>query len=138
MIYAIVISNWHPARLNELLNACKWKRLRIKKDDKELVAAYGRDVPKATGKRRVSIMLTLAPRQRAGDPDAYWKSLLDALVKAKLLLDDNRQHCELGTVEFERGKKRETRITLEDIGHTPHDDQVDAIGFAIRQLKRPL
>ena len=37
-------------------------------------------IPRATGRRRVSLHIVLAPRQRAGDPDAFWKSTLDALV----------------------------------------------------------
>jgi hypothetical protein len=49
-------------------------------------------------------------------PDSYWKSLLDALVHAGLLVDDNRQHVQLGEVEFERGTARATTITLEDLG----------------------
>jgi hypothetical protein len=69
----------------------------------------------AKGKRRVSLHLTLAPRQRAADPDAFWKSTLDALVAAELLTDDNRQSVELGTVTFDRGPARRTVITLADL-----------------------
>jgi hypothetical protein len=60
-------------------------------------------------------VLTLAPRQRACDPDAFWKSTLDALVHAGLLVDDNRQGCELGEVRFDRGTARRTVIVLADL-----------------------
>jgi hypothetical protein len=59
--------------------------------------------------------LTLGPRQRGGDPDAYFKSVLDALVRAGLLIDDNRQGAELGDVTFARGLARRTEIVLEDV-----------------------
>ncbi len=112
----ITIPDWHPAKLNELLGSWR-KRERLKKGDRFLVAFYVREcrVPVALGKRRVSLTITLAPRQRAGDPDAYWKSLLDALVICGCLTDDNRQGVILGTVEFVRGPKMSTIITLEDI-----------------------
>lgn len=117
MRYTLKIGNWHPARLNQW-DGCHWsKRAKLKRVDRDIVAlnAHAFGIPKATGKRRVSLTLTLAPRQRAGDPDAYWKSLLDALVHAGLLVDDNRQHVEIGGVAFQRGPLRITEITLEDV-----------------------
>jgi hypothetical protein len=55
----------------------------------------------------------LGPRQRGADPDAYWKSLLDALVHAGLLVDDSPKWCELGPVRFERECRRKPAIQLE-------------------------
>jgi len=52
------------------LYAGHWgKRARLKRRDRDLLALFAKlgSVPKATGKRRVSLVLTLAPRQRAGD-----------------------------------------------------------------------
>jgi Holliday junction resolvase RusA-like endonuclease len=73
-------------------------------------------VPGATGQRRVSLSVTLAPRRRQPDADAYDKVLLDSLVRCGLLCDDNAKGI-LGrmSVEFLRGKTSETRITLEDV-----------------------
>jgi Holliday junction resolvase RusA-like endonuclease len=89
----------------------------LKRADRELIAWYAKaaDVPTATGRRRVSLLLTLSPRQRGGDPDAYWKAVLDALVHARLLTDDNRQGVELGDVEYERASARATTILLQDL-----------------------
>jgi hypothetical protein len=42
--------------------------------------------------------------QRAPDPDAFFKSLWDALVHAGMLVDDNRQHVELAPVTFSRAE----------------------------------
>ncbi len=114
--WTITIPDWHPAKLNQLLGDWR-KRERLKKGDRFLVVFYVREhrVPVALGKRRVSLTITLAPRQRAADPDAYWKSLLDALVISGALTNDNRQVVELGPVEFVRGAKVSTTITLEDL-----------------------
>lgn len=116
-VHRIVIPGWHPARLNQW-DGRHWSvRSRLKKADRELVGVYAKlaRIPLAMGKRRVSLRITLGPRQRAGDPDAFWKSTLDALVHAGLLVDDNRQNVELGRVDFDRGPARATAIALEDI-----------------------
>ena len=64
------------------------------------------------------IPILLKPRQRGGDTDAYWKSCLDALCQAELLVDDNRQHVELCPVQYRRATDATwgTAIFLEDIG----------------------
>ena len=56
----------------------------------------------------------LGKGQRARDPDAYQKSLGDALVYAKLLVDDSLKWVEWGNVSYERGDAA-TIITLTDI-----------------------
>ncbi|HEY7157897.1 MAG TPA: hypothetical protein VH575_28325 [Gemmataceae bacterium] len=115
--HVLTIDGWHPARLNQWDGRHWTARARLKRSDREIVALYARlaAMPPATGKRRVSLRLTLEPRQRGGDPDAYFKSVLDALVHAGLLQDDNRQGAELGEVTFARGPKRRTEIVLEDV-----------------------
>jgi hypothetical protein len=116
MRHVLDIPGWLPCRLNQLLG--HWRnRHRLKKADRETVGLYARmaSIPHAKGKRRVSLVLTLAPRQRAADPDAWWKSVLDALVQADQLVDDNRQWCELGSVTFRRGREEATTIILEDV-----------------------
>ncbi len=117
MSHKLVIEGWHPARLNLLLGGHWSQGHRLKRADRQMIALAAKlqGIPPATGKRRVSLTLTLAPRQRAGDPDSYFKSLLDALTHAGLLLDDNRQGVELGKVTFERGPVRQTTVLLEDL-----------------------
>jgi hypothetical protein len=118
--HEILIPKWHPIPLNKLLG--HWaQRHRLKKTDADLVAGYARQagVPRATGRRRVSLRLTLGPGQRAADPDAYFKSTLDALTRAGLLVDDNRQGVEIGEVTFERGVEPSTAIGLVDLD-APH------------------
>lgn len=76
---------------------------------------YRAGVPKAQGKRIVGMLITLGKGQRACDPDAYWKSPLDALVKTGYLKDDNRQWLELKPVQFNRKELQATTITIEDV-----------------------
>lgn len=59
--------------------------------------------------------IQLGKGQRAADPDGQWKVTLDALVKAGLLVDDNRQGVELMPVQFTRGAIKATEIVLEDM-----------------------
>lgn len=114
--YTLTIPNWHPARLNQWEGRHWSVKAKLKKGDRELVIFYSRlaGIPQAHGKRRVSLAVVLTKAQRSPDIDAFWKSTLDALVQAKLLKDDSPKWCELGSVEYERGSARATRITLEE------------------------
>ncbi|HYH64303.1 MAG TPA: hypothetical protein VD866_06355 [Urbifossiella sp.] len=113
------IPRWHPARVNQLLGGHWARGHKLKSRDRFMVLAYARDakVPPATGRRRVRLKIVLLPGQRGGDPDCYFKSLLDALTGCGALADDNRQHVELAPVEYERGTRDDwgTVITLEDV-----------------------
>ena len=103
------------ARLNQLLG--DWRSAaRLKKRDRAIVAlaCHEAGVLPAEGRRHVSLCVTLGPRQRAADPDAYFKSLLDALTSCGALRDDSRQWVELGAVTFERGPAASMTVTIED------------------------
>lgn len=115
--YVIDIPHFHPTPLNKLLH-CHWGTAsKRKKSDRQMIWAYAKqaNVPAASGKRSVEIIITLAPRQRACDPDSQTKSLLDALVHCGLLTDDNRQGVEILPVQFKRGSFKLTRIVLKDL-----------------------
>lgn len=116
MTYSFFIHDWRPASLNSL-SYCHWrKRVRIKKADKGMIFAFSRAVPKAEGKRRVSVHMTLTGRQKQFDDDNLWKSLLDALTANGLLVDDSREWCELGPITYSRDNNAPgTRITLEEV-----------------------
>lgn len=105
----------HTTRLNKLLEGMRQKIV-YKKKDRELVAEWAANagIPGATGKRRVSMTVILAPRQRAGDPDAYQKSLGDALVQCGLLRQDSRQWVEWSPPKFARGEEEKMFVELED------------------------
>jgi hypothetical protein len=114
----VTIPGWHPTRLNRLIG-CHWATAaRLKKADRRRVwvAVHEAQVTiPARCKRRVTLRITLAPKQRGADPDAFWKSTLDALVAAKALTDDNRQGVELMPVEYVRGGARMTTLVIEDV-----------------------
>jgi hypothetical protein len=113
--FTLQIDRWHPTRLNELLGH-PMRRARQKKADAQLIAYTCRDagVTRATVPRAVTLTIVLAPRQRAGDPDAYWKSLLDSLVSAGALVNDNRQWCRPMPVQFARAAQSATVVQLDD------------------------
>ena len=117
--YLLVIPRWHPTPLNRLLK-CHWgTAAKRKRSDWEIVAGHflAERIPPAEGKRRLSVWLSLRPGQRAADPDAYHKTLLDALTACGALVDDNRQGVELPPVEFFRGTAGDwgTMLVLEDV-----------------------
>lgn len=115
--HTITILNWQPATINELMRSVK-ARIRLKKSDRMIVACFAKNaaIPEAKTKRKIRLLITLGPRQRGADADAYWKSCLDALVQAKLLRGDSKEWVELLPVEYQRGSARATRIELEDCG----------------------
>jgi hypothetical protein len=94
-IHTLDIPRWRPALLNELMRSVKSK-IRLKKLDREMVwgSALEQKIPKATGKRRVSLHVTLGKGMREFDYDAPWKSLNDAMKHAGLIVDDSCQYLE--------------------------------------------
>lgn len=113
--YVIEIPGWHPTPLNKLLHSHWATAGRLKASDYEMIWAYSFVVPLATGKRSVEIIITLAPRQRATDPDSPHKSVADGLVKRGLLKNDSHLWVEWLPVRFERGSRKATRIILRDM-----------------------
>ncbi len=116
--YKLRIDRWQPARLNALMNCHPKTRGRLKKADRNLVGGYAlmNRFPLATTRRRVDLHITLGPRQKEGDEGNWWKSVEDALVQARLLIDDNRRWYQRGTVTFDRGPERATVIILTELG----------------------
>ena len=118
MIHTITITNYRPPRTNELYRGRFCKRMAQERECAQFIAHYGRDLPKATGKRRVSLSVTLARRQRLPDADEQsLKAVLDGLVRAELLRGDSRQWCECRPTEFvlSQQPRPQTVITLEDV-----------------------
>lgn len=115
--HELTIDRWRPPSLNETLRKHWSKRARPIRQAADLLAAEAifQGVPKAKGKRRVSLAIVLSGNQRPYDRDNAWKLLLDSCVKAGLLVDDSPEWCETGDVAYERGKTTRTTITFEDI-----------------------
>lgn len=119
--HTLEIPDWHPARLNQFIGRAWPVVARLKKIDRTIVTAEARNagVPLATTRRHVGLTIVLGPRGRASDPDAYWKSLLDALVCAGLLVDDSAKFVAYDCPTFERGPARLTRVLLTDLDDLP-------------------
>jgi hypothetical protein len=119
MTCKLIIPNWHPTALNVLMGGHWATAYRHKMADMNLICCYclKHRIPLAQGPRQVDLLITLKTggRQRGCDADAYWKSTLDALVHARMLIDDKRLYCKLGDVTFDRGLERATTITLTDL-----------------------
>lgn len=121
-VYIITIPNWIPARLNAIMGGRR-KGGRLKKRDRHMIAVEQmmRPIPEAATRRKVTIEITFAKGDRAGDPDCYHKSVFDALVHAKLLVNDTHRWVEMTHPIYlpvntrHRTEKRMTRIFLEDI-----------------------
>ena len=90
------------------MNAFWAEANKLKKRDKVEVKYASNHIPKAEKKRRVELIIELSKGQRACDPDAYFKSLGDALVNAGLLVNDSHKWVEWMPVKFVRGKKSTT------------------------------
>lgn len=115
-VLKLAIPGFQPATLNELLRG--WRQAaKLKKRDRRVIGMYAMiaGIPKATGKRRVTLTIILGPRQRGADVDAWWKSTLDALKHCGAITDDDRHGVELAPVRYERGPERGTVIELEDV-----------------------
>lgn len=117
-IHLIRIPQWRPTPLNELTGN-RFKAGRLKKADREIIAHYCKHTPKAAKKRLVEVEIVLGKGGRKCDPDAYWKSLLDALVHAEMLTNDNENGVELMPVIHTRAEQENpiiaTIIRMKDI-----------------------
>jgi hypothetical protein len=117
--WVIEIPYWHPIRINDLLSMHWGERIKVKKCQHYLIAveAWAARIPIAEGvKRRVTLTIVLGPRQKGGDPDAYWKVLLDSLVKCKVLVNDSKEYVDLAPVQYQRAENEATIILIEDLG----------------------
>jgi hypothetical protein len=115
-VLAFTIPDYRPPTPNVLFRATLRRRMVLERECKVFVKHYGANVTSATCKRRVSVVVTLTPRQRIPDVDADgWKVLLDALVAAGFLMNDSRKWCETVPWTYERGKRNQTLVILEDV-----------------------
>ena len=109
------IPNWAPSPVNKLYDHHWASRRKHKKTDADVVAHYGRGVPKANQKRAVYLHVVFPPKKRMPDVDAYAKSLLDSLVHAGLLVNDSSAWCRLEPVAYSRGNALVSFVTVEDV-----------------------
>jgi len=121
MKHIIEIENWTPHTLNKLMGCHYRQAARYKASDTQVIGVYAKktNTPKAQGKRHMTLEVVKAGAGRLADPDAYFKSVLDALVRIGLLRDDSSHWVEWSQPIIRRGKETKTIITLEDIAIHP-------------------
>ncbi len=114
--HRLFVPGFRFTSLNAMMGQHWAKVAKMKKADRQWVGTYAmlRDIPKALGKRRVSLEVVITGRQQETDPDSLWKSALDSLVHTRLLVDDSPRYCELGTVTYRRNGELGTTIVLAD------------------------
>lgn len=121
MQHSIWIPKWYPPSTNRLAGKHWAESGRVKKQARLLIGAMARHhrTPKATGRRRVGLMILYSDARRKCDPDNYWKALLDALKHAKLIVNDDETHVVLETPVFQRCPPDcwGTRITLTEVDY---------------------
>lgn len=108
------IPNWTPATVNQLLGM-HWAKARTRKAaDRQMIGvyAYKAGIPKATGKRHVKLTVIKSGKGRLPDPDAYFKSVLDALKNLGYIIDDSSQWVSWEQPIIERGKQTKTVINI--------------------------
>ncbi len=117
-IWTLELPGFVPASLNKIMRGHWSNGYRLKKHDADVilraVRAYG--VPNATGRRRVSLLIVLPPRQRAFDGDNVLKSTLDALTHAGALRNDSPAWVVWTPPVYARGPALTTFITLQEDG----------------------
>lgn len=114
-MWTIEIPDYHPPKQRDFVGR-HWSKLHALKNELErFLLHYGKDVPKATGKRRVRLELEGWYRGKLPDRDCWDKATLDGLKRAGLLTDDSIHGLEgRMEVEYTRSYRRMTRIILED------------------------
>jgi hypothetical protein len=115
--WTLEIPGWMPTPLNKLLH-CHWGTASKLKDNdlrviSDALTVYG--VPEARAKRSVRLLVVLPKGKRAVDPDALHKSLNDALVRCKALVNDSSRWVQIEQPRFARGEELTTFLTLEDV-----------------------
>jgi hypothetical protein len=117
--YMLTLPGMLPLSMNERERA--HYRTRMKElDDIELEfarQATGLRIPPADGKRAVRVTIHKSKRsRRTDDPanrDSRAKSILDALVRTGLLVDDDDRH--LDWLHVHEGERLDTKVTIVEL-----------------------
>lgn len=115
-VWTIIIPNYLPPSLSVLLHCGHRKKMRLKKEARQLIGWYGKHVPAATGKIRVLLTLTRPDNRGLRDDDNSYKAILDGLKTSGFLVDDNPDWCECPKpVQIVVKGERHTTIILEEL-----------------------
>lgn len=114
--YEIVIPDWRPVLLNEVMRSTKPRRIYLERKSHKFIAGVIRDngVAPAETCRRVSLMIGITKATEEFDRDAPYKVLFDSLVACKALRSDRCSGVEIGPLDFYPAARLTTTIILED------------------------
>lgn len=117
-IYTLTIPGWLPVSTNKLLGSHWAVARKMKANDAAIVRLHAMEQKIPDAKTRRSVTATYRRKKQGGrlpDLDNLFKSLLDALKQAYLIVDDSAKWCELATPTLETGDRTETVIELTDL-----------------------
>ena len=115
--YTVHLDDWHPTTLNELIRLRHWgQRKRRKEADMAhlMVACQNARIPKAKGKRRLSLVWHLPKGGKRRDEDNVFKTLNDCLVVLGMLKNDSPVWLERGGIEYRREGRKGLTVILEE------------------------
>lgn len=105
--------------LNEYINACRsnrYKGARLKRDIEDIIMVYLHDVPVYDHPVRIHFHWIEDNKRRDLDNICFAKKfILDALVKAGKLTDDNRKIVTAFIDTFEYGKEAKVILEIEEV-----------------------
>jgi len=105
--------------LNEYINVCRFNKFKASKFKKNLendIAYYLQGVPRYTKPIKIHFHWVEGNKKRDLDNVAYAKKhILDAMVKAGILKDDNRRCVVAFSDTFEYGKETKVIIDIEEV-----------------------
>lgn len=105
--------------LNEYINACRTNRYaaaKMKENTEAAIMLFIRKLPKIEKPVRIEFVWTEENKRRDLDNVAFGKKfILDALVKAKKLKDDNRRYVTGFTDSFNYGDRAKVTIIIQEV-----------------------
>jgi hypothetical protein len=106
-----------PPSLNRLMRGRIRDRIRLGKSWRFAVhlAFHLSGIPRATGRRRVTLSVTWGPGERSIDPDNLNKCLGDSLKTAGAIRGDSYRWVTWGEAVYRRGPTARTVVVLEDV-----------------------
>lgn len=118
-LWTVWVERWHPNSINECRGKHWEVEARIKRKMTDLLIAYrvANGIPRATGKRRVSLRLTFPPGARRPDKGNLRKLFDDACKRAGLIKDDGPLWLEAPEPEYNelRSVVWGTEITIAEL-----------------------
>lgn len=115
--WEVTIEDWRPTSLSVLMHKHWRTAANIKKKEAKRIAAafLASGCTGAIGKRKLTMHIRLAPKQRAFDADNVWKGTKDGLKRCGAIKDDSPKWVDHESPTYSRGATMATTLILEDV-----------------------